>query len=382
MKHIIVCFILILISTASCSQKRYFCQSRQITLKERNNYHEAPISDNYLYWNIGCSLYINFMNGSKRLHEKVMQIGNDWSKYASIKFTERETGESNIRIIFNDTGLVKTAVGVMNNMIPQDEPTCFIDTSNIQSASLFKSIILHTFGHLIGMQHENAVPFNGRKWNYLALDKYAIRHEWDESDLKQQIMYPYSTSISNSLIADRKSVMYYVPKEEWVKEKTLPLNDSLSMMDKTVAGSLYPYERRNTRLKPFFDVTRFKSLRIQKNDYGFSFYPEMEIKTKDGIKLQIGVFLLDDNNNGIPVFESSYSFDDSLATVKGIINVPDGSYQLNYTANDVGLYLPYSAIPTKYKGKLKAVFKVFYISMYNVNKQKEFVSNPVDLIFP
>jgi hypothetical protein len=379
MKHIIVCCILILISTASYSQKRYFCQSTQIILKERDNYHEAPMADNYLLWDVGSSLYITFINGSKQLHQKVMQIGNEWSKYANIKFVERETGESNIRIIFNDTGLVKTAVGVMNNMIPQDEPTCFIDTSNIQSATLFKSIILHTFGHLMGMQHENVVPLNGRKWNYFALDKYAIRNKWTEFEKNRRIIYLYSTSVSNSLIADRRSVMYYTPKEDWVNEKASPVNDSLSMMDKTIAELSYPYHRVKDPAKPFFEVKRFSLLRIEKNESGISLYPELEIEIKDAVKLQIGIFFLDEDYNGIPVFESFYSFDDSLATVKGIMNVPDGNYRLNYTTNDVGLYIPYSEIPTKYKGKIKAVLKIFYTDMYNFNNQIAFISKPIEL---
>jgi hypothetical protein len=381
MKHIIVCCILILISTASYSQKRYFCQSRQITLKERTNNQEAGLADNYLLWT-GSSLYITFINGSRSLHEKVMQIGNEWSKYANIKFLERETGQSNIRIIFNDSGLLATAVGIINNQIPQDEPTCYIDTSSFRTVSIFKSIVLHTFGHLIGLQHENVVPLNGRKWNDSALHRYSKTHEWDESDLQRQIIEPYSTSVSNSLVADRRSVMYYTPEEDWVNEKVSPLNDSLSIMDKTIAGLSYPYDRDENPTKPFFDVKRFISLRIEKNENGISLYPVMEIEIKNAIKLQIGIFFLDENYNGIPAFESFYSFDDSLASVKGILQVPDGSYRLNYRTNDIGLYLPYSEIPRQYRGKLKAVFKVLYREMYNFNNQKQFVSNPVELMIP
>jgi hypothetical protein len=382
MKHPILSCILILIFITSYSQKRYFCQSTQMILKERDNYHEAPLADNYLLWDVGSSLYITFINGSKQLHQKVMQIGNEWSKYANIKFVERETGESNVRIAFNDSGLIKTAIGVMNNLFPQDEPTSYIDTSTMQSAILFNSIVLHTFGHLMGLQHENVVPLNGRKWNFLALDKYSIRHEWDESDMKRRIIDPYSASVSNSLVADRKSVMYYAPKEDWVNEKPSPLNDSLSKMDKTIAALSYPFQREKNPTKPFFDVKRFTSLRIEKNQNGIGLYPVMEIEIKDAIKLQIGIFFLDEDYNGIPAFESFYAFNDSLATVKGIMNVPDGSYRLNYTANDVGLYLPYSEIPTKYKGKIKALLKVFYTDMYNFSNQVAFISKPIELIIP
>jgi hypothetical protein len=365
------------------AQKSFFCQTAQYVVKTYHNTASAGLSDSYYLWDPGITLRIRFINGSTSLQSQVSQIGKAWEKYANIKFDFIEKGESHIRISFNDSGLIKPALGSLANIYPQDEPNCFIDTSLFKSSKTFRAMVLHVFGHIMGLQHENEVPLKGRLWNSTALQQYAKEKNWEDNDLRHHLIDPYSASMSNCIAADSKSVMYYNPKQNWTTEKYIRISDSLSKQDKIIISHLYPFKRDTDAVTQLFTVDKMDRIRVEKNKYGLSFYPEFDITIKNAHRLHMGIFFLTDEGKNIDNYDGKYSFDDFLATVKSPYLIPNGTYHLNYLKNDIGFYLPYSELPMAIRGnKVKIVFKVFFTDQYNMENQKEFASKPIDITLP
>ncbi len=383
MKYIITGIVLLVWSFSLQAQRGFFCQADQFVMKQRYTNQESPIYNTYLFLQPGGNVRIRFQNGSGALHNKVLQIGKEWEKYANIKFIVSERNISDVRISFNETGLIKAAVGNIAFTYPQDENNCFIDTSLLKFPKVFRAMVLHVFGHILGLQHENEVPLKGRKWNSEELQKYAAEKNWTVNKLKNYIIDPYSVSVSNGIMVDRKSVMYYNPKQNWTNEKTNEINDSLSQQDKTIISLLYPLPRDTRAEMQMFSVDKMGSIRVEKHNDGLSFYPEFDITVKKAYKLQMGIFFYNNEGNNINNYDGKYSFDDFLATVRAAYLIPTGTYHLNNLKNNLGFYLPYSEIPANQREKqVKIVFKVFFTDGFNMEDQKEFASKPVDIMFP
>ncbi len=238
------------------------------------------------------------------------------------------------------------------------------------------------FGHILGLRHENAVPRKGRK-----LDLNSIKGTFSYLNIKHEALLskyvePYMVSASNSLIADNKSIMHIPLPESWTADKPCPINFGFSARDKIVIGHLYPFQDRK-KVEIYFKVERFRGVTIDKNSLGISFYPIFDIQIKDAPYLHFSVVVFDESGKAITTDNENYQYDEQLGTAKSFVSIPPGNYSLNNTMNDFGLFLPYTYIPSVYKGKkLKAVFKVNLPGMYNFDSIPAFNSKPFYISVP
>jgi hypothetical protein len=369
-------------SIDSFAQKELFCHSSQYTRTAYADYNEAPLADNGFLWYPGSTISINIMNGSKTLKEQMMSIAAEWEKYANIHFRFVDAGDSHVRIIFDGKGFHWAAIGVQSNMFPQAEATIEIDSSFFKSEELRRATVLHMFGHILGLRHENAVPKKERELNLNAIKQTFSYSTIQPEALLYEYVEPYSVSASNSLIADNKSIMHIPLPKSWTANKPSPINLTLSTRDKTVIGHLYPFENKK-KVEMYFNVGRFGGVTIENSSLGLSFYPVFDIQIKDAPYLHFSILLFDESGKAIPTDNEKYQYDEQLGTAKSFVTIPPGNYSLNKTMNDFGLFLPYTYIPSAYRGKkLKAVFKVNLPGMYNFDSIPGFNSKPFYISVP
>jgi len=73
------------------------------------------------------------------------------------------------------------------------------------------SVIIHEFGHALGMVHEHQNPKGGIQWNESAVMRYfkGAPNYWNEEQIRFNVMDKYDSSLLNASEYDPKSIMLY-----------------------------------------------------------------------------------------------------------------------------------------------------------------------------
>jgi hypothetical protein len=118
-----------------------------------------------------------------------------------------------------------------------------------------RAVILHEFGHAIGLIHEHNHPKSGIVWNEKRVIADMAKQRWDEEMVKFNIFNVYERPAQSdkpdSVTApvDRKSIMMYPIAGGWATNKdrkpyVVGWNTQLSEDDKVFIAAQYPKPRR------------------------------------------------------------------------------------------------------------------------------------------
>jgi len=109
-----------------------------------------------------------------------------------------------------------------------------------------ESVVLHEFGHALGLLHEHNNPDGDIPWNKAAVyrDLGGPPQQWTKMDVDNQIfstwdrkLFPFTKPF------DPHSIMAYSIPATWTKKGFLTgRNMMLSQGDKEFIGRLYPYD--------------------------------------------------------------------------------------------------------------------------------------------
>jgi len=117
---------------------------------------------------------------------------------------------------------------------------------------LDEGVVLHEFGHAIGLAHEHQNPDKGIQWNEEAVirDLSGPPNNWDVATIQHNVLRKYSHDQVNGTEFDAKSIMLYSFPAEWTLDgfHTEP-NDVISDIDKEFARGEKMYPRRGTNPK-------------------------------------------------------------------------------------------------------------------------------------
>jgi len=125
----------------------------------------SGVGEKDLLWDVGQTLRVQFLDGSAFLQQKVMQYAPIWEQYANIKFDFVQNSPSDIKISFATRGKYYSIIGKAASRFAPNEPTMNLGFSESTSESQFRRLILHEFGHAIGLHHEHQHPENSIQWN-------------------------------------------------------------------------------------------------------------------------------------------------------------------------------------------------------------------------
>lgn len=192
-------------------------------------------------WPNGTALKICFLEGSQKDRDLVESSAKEWLKYANLRFEFGDDPDAHIRIGFQNDG-AWSAVGtdcLQQEYFPKNERT-------MNFGWLDEAVVLHEFGHAIGLAHEHQSPKGGIKWNEPVVIA-ALKgppNRWSEEMTRHNVIQKYSFNQIIGTAFDPDSIMlYYFPAEWTLNGVATHENEDLSKLDRAFVASAKVYPK-------------------------------------------------------------------------------------------------------------------------------------------
>ncbi|MCK8520080.1 M12 family metallopeptidase [Aquimarina sp. D1M17] len=186
-------------------------------------------------------LHIKFLDGNQDIQNRVINYAKEWEKWCSVRFVFNNSDRPDVTITFEDKGYWSYIGSESLNKVPS------MSLSNIEDENPedFRGVVLHEFGHVLGLIHEHQSPNFDFEWNEQeVINYYDEKYGWDEEKTKLNIIYQYSFDQINDKDAtsfDPESIMiYHIPKR-FIRKSTTSYerNNNLSETDKSLIVKKY-----------------------------------------------------------------------------------------------------------------------------------------------
>lgn len=188
-------------------------------------------------WPVGATLKVRFLGGTSAQQDIVRQFAPEWSEYANLKLNFTNASDAELRITFDANLGAWSYIGTDALNIPQNTATMNFGWQD-------KAVVLHEFGHAIGLIHEHQSPFGGIKWNRDAVirDLSGPPNEWDLQTIEHNIFATYNKTLLNGTELDKFSIMMYRIPASWTTDGfSTEFNGELSPIDRSFIGNEVNY---------------------------------------------------------------------------------------------------------------------------------------------
>ena len=196
-------------------------------------------------WDNGSTITVKFLNGgTAKVRAKIMQYANVWSTYANIRFQFVTSGNADVRIQCDASGLSNSIIGTDARQVPQSNYTMrFGWFTDATLDAEFSRTVVHEFGHVLGCIHEHQSPSINIPWNKDYVYAEYAQQGWDRAMVDQNIFQHYSSVITQFTAYDKLSIMQYPITAQEVTDPSYVVgwNDVLSEADKAFISRMYPF---------------------------------------------------------------------------------------------------------------------------------------------
>lgn len=212
--------------------------------KVRIKGRRPALAPNYkLQWDNHRKLMVYFMEGNKPLGTEIVAIANDWSRHCglSFKLTDKLT-DSQIRVTFRSGGY-SSAVGlecIQDKYM--DQPTMFLEgLDTMKDKQEFIRIVLHEFGHTLGLEHELRKASSKIPWDTAAVVKYYWDHyRWSKQKVIDNIFLPVTVPKEYDEFDSTSIMVYAVPDTLTIGNYSISWSQKLSKSDEKYIQKWYP----------------------------------------------------------------------------------------------------------------------------------------------
>jgi serralysin len=230
----------------------HFCSALEVLpeqLRAKPGFASRAALLNRAFWGQGARLTISFLEGERPLHERVAEIAERWitETGADVQFefwigVARDPREANIRIAFRpDRGsnslLGKFALDVTDGSNTMNLGWMTLDLPQDKA----NSVVLHEFGHSLGLIHEHLNPQRPVSWNKpQVIDDLRRTQGWNDDTIQRNMFAHYDPQELTATDVDPNSIMMYAIPARWTTDGfTTPFNSALTAQDKALIQAAY-----------------------------------------------------------------------------------------------------------------------------------------------
>lgn len=194
-----------------------------------------------MLWPFG-KIKVQFLDGSKELRAKVLNDLALWTPDTCIQFEQVES-DGWIRVKFDANKGNWSKIGTQALKVKDKTiQTLNLSITDTTHPAVIKALVLHEFGHALGMMHEHQHPDSNIPWKEDAvLNYYREKHGWKDEDTRYNVLKKYASNHFNGSSYDAKSIMVYaIPKELRTDSVEIKQTYTLSKLDREWIKKFYP----------------------------------------------------------------------------------------------------------------------------------------------
>ena len=212
--------------------------------EQDENTRAALLNENR--WNSGDTVRVTFVEGDEDLQSRVREVAERWTapEMANLYLEFVDEGPADIRIAFEQGNGSWSYLGTFCREIPEDQPTMNYGwlTPDSDDEEL-RRVVLHEFGHALGLIHEHQNPEGGIEWNEPAVraDLSGPPNNWDDATIRHNVLDHYPSEDVTASPVDKLSIMMYPIPSAWTLDGfSSDLNGDLSEQDVEFIRQAYP----------------------------------------------------------------------------------------------------------------------------------------------
>lgn len=190
---------------------------------------------------------VSFLDGDPGLRDRVKSAALAWTGPNLARLTlefRKDTNDTDVRIAFAQGAGSWSLIGTTCRRAKPGSPTMNFGWLTPDSTDEdVRGVVLHEFGHALGLIHEHQNPAGGIKWNKDAVyaELSGPPNRWDKDKIDQNMFQPWAKCETNFTKVDAKSIMMYPIPKRWTEDGfTAGTNTELSDIDKSFIATQYP----------------------------------------------------------------------------------------------------------------------------------------------
>ncbi len=197
-------------------------------------------------WNPGDVITVCFLDGDPGLQERVRDAARKWvgDEMANLRFSFQKKADALIRISFKLRGSWST-IGTTCRNVDKNRPTMnFGWLTPASSDKEVRRVVLHEFGHALGLIHEHQSPAGGIHWNreQVKADLSGPSYNWTAKQIQTNMFNVSKKGETNFTKFDKDSIMLYPIPARWTNDGfSSVLNTKLSPSDVQFIRKQYPH---------------------------------------------------------------------------------------------------------------------------------------------
>lgn len=213
---------------------------------ERVRSHRAALSKP-AKWPDRAVISVLFLEGDPGLQSRVAAVAKEWLRpgRANLRLNFVAEGPADIRIAFRQGAGSWSYIGTdCRRITDQSKPTMNYGWLTPDSTDdVLRRVVLHEFGHALGLIHEHQNPQTPIPWNKEAVyrDLMGPPNNWTRQQVDNNMFAVYKKKNVIATEVDPQSIMMYPIPAAWTDGRfSAGLNQELSPLDVSLIARAYP----------------------------------------------------------------------------------------------------------------------------------------------